>query len=61
MTLNHVQLDTPMENFWAMVQTITETPYSTLRNLRPVFPPPSREGCEPDSTEQKAKARRQRS
>ena len=25
---HHVQLDTPMENFWAMVNTITETPYS---------------------------------
>jgi uroporphyrinogen decarboxylase len=24
---HHVQLDTPMENFWAMVNTITETPY----------------------------------
>jgi uroporphyrinogen-III decarboxylase len=24
---HHVQLDTPMENFWAMVKTITETPY----------------------------------
>jgi uroporphyrinogen-III decarboxylase len=23
---HHVQLDTPMENFWAMVQTILETP-----------------------------------
>jgi uroporphyrinogen decarboxylase len=23
---HHVQLDTPMENFWAMVSTITETP-----------------------------------
>lgn len=27
---HHVQLDTPMENFWAMVNTITETPYSSL-------------------------------
>jgi uroporphyrinogen-III decarboxylase len=26
-----VQLDTPLENFWAMVRTITETPYSSLR------------------------------
>ncbi len=25
---HHVQLDTPMENFWAMVNTITQTPYS---------------------------------
>ena len=24
---HHVQLDTPMENFWAMVNTIRETPY----------------------------------
>jgi len=24
---HHVQLDTPMENFWAMVNTITHTPY----------------------------------
>jgi uroporphyrinogen decarboxylase len=24
---HHVQLDTPMENFWAMVHAITETPY----------------------------------
>ena len=24
---HHVQLDTPMENFWAMVNTIKETPY----------------------------------
>ena len=23
---HHVQLDTPMENFWALVNTITETP-----------------------------------
>ena len=27
---HHVQLDTPMENFWSMVRTITETPYSAL-------------------------------
>ncbi len=27
---HHVQLDTPMENFWAMVDTITETPYASL-------------------------------
>jgi uroporphyrinogen decarboxylase len=25
-----VQLDTPMENFWAMVNTIRDTPYNTL-------------------------------
>jgi uroporphyrinogen decarboxylase len=24
---HHVQLDTPMENFWAMTNTITQTPY----------------------------------
>jgi len=28
-----VQLDTPLENFWAMVRAITETPYSSLREL----------------------------
>ena len=28
---HHVQLDTPLENFWAMVNTITKTPYSSLR------------------------------
>ncbi len=27
---HHVQLDTPLENFWAMVDTITNTPYSKL-------------------------------
>jgi uroporphyrinogen decarboxylase len=27
---HHVQLDTPMENFWSMVNTIKNTPYSTL-------------------------------
>ncbi len=27
---HHVQLDTPLENFWAMVDTITGTPYSKL-------------------------------
>jgi uroporphyrinogen decarboxylase len=27
---HHVQLDTPMNNFWAMVNTITETPYSSI-------------------------------
>jgi uroporphyrinogen decarboxylase len=27
---HHVQLDTPIENFWAMVNTITDTPYPSL-------------------------------
>ena len=27
---HHVQLDTPLENFWAMVNTVTQTPYSAL-------------------------------
>ena len=27
---HHVQLDTPLENFWAMVSTITKTSYSSL-------------------------------
>ena len=27
---HHVQLDTPLENFWAMVNTITDTAYSSL-------------------------------
>jgi uroporphyrinogen-III decarboxylase len=27
---HHVQLDTPLENFWAMVNTILETPYASL-------------------------------
>jgi uroporphyrinogen decarboxylase len=27
---HHVQLDTPMENFWAMVDSITQTSYSSL-------------------------------
>ena len=27
---HHVQLDTPLENFWAMVNTIVDTAYSTL-------------------------------
>ena len=27
---HHVQLDTPMENFWAMIHTITNTPYRAL-------------------------------
>ncbi len=28
---HHVQLDTPLENFWAMVHTIIDTPYSSLK------------------------------
>ncbi|HJW90921.1 MAG TPA: uroporphyrinogen decarboxylase family protein [Anaerolineales bacterium] len=28
---HHVQLDTPMENFWAMVNTITNTSYRSLQ------------------------------
>jgi uroporphyrinogen-III decarboxylase len=27
---HHVQLDTPLENLWAMVNTITDTPYATI-------------------------------
>jgi len=27
---HHVQLDTPLDNFWAMVNTVTQTPYSSL-------------------------------
>ena len=27
---HHVQLDTPLENFWAMVNTITQTSYNSL-------------------------------
>jgi uroporphyrinogen-III decarboxylase len=27
---HHVQLDTPLENFWAMVNTITKTPYACV-------------------------------
>ncbi|MCO6450561.1 MAG: hypothetical protein J5I90_07195 [Caldilineales bacterium] len=27
---HHVQLDTPLENFWAMIRTILETPYHSL-------------------------------
>ncbi len=27
---HHVQLDTPLENFWRMVNTITRTPYSAI-------------------------------
>jgi uroporphyrinogen decarboxylase len=28
---HHVQLDTPLENFWAMVDTVTKTPYGSLK------------------------------
>jgi len=28
---HNLQLDTPLENFWAMVNTITQTPYCSLR------------------------------
>jgi hypothetical protein len=27
---HHVQLDTPMENFWALVNTVTQTQYASL-------------------------------
>jgi uroporphyrinogen-III decarboxylase len=27
---HHVQLDTPLENFWAMVNTILDTPYASI-------------------------------
>ena len=30
---HHVQLDTPMENFWAMVNTITQTEYRSLLKI----------------------------
>jgi uroporphyrinogen decarboxylase len=30
---HHVQLDTPMENFWAMIDTIKNTPYPTNPSL----------------------------
>ncbi len=29
---HHVQLDTPMDNFWAMQRTITDTPYASLHS-----------------------------
>ena len=32
---HHVQLDTPLENFWAMVRTIRETRYDTLSDAAP--------------------------
>lgn len=31
---HHVQLDTPMENFWTMVNTITQTPYEVHESAR---------------------------
>jgi uroporphyrinogen decarboxylase len=31
---HHVQLDTPLENFWAMMRAIVETPYSSPRSSR---------------------------
>ncbi len=27
---HNLQLDTPLENFWAMINTIKQTPYSSL-------------------------------
>jgi hypothetical protein len=30
----HVQLDTPLENFWAMADTITRTPYHSLNRYK---------------------------
>jgi uroporphyrinogen decarboxylase len=30
---HNVQLDTPLENFWAMVNTIVATPYASLRDV----------------------------
>jgi uroporphyrinogen-III decarboxylase len=32
---HHVQLDTPMDNFWAMVNGITKTPYKFLEPGNP--------------------------
>jgi uroporphyrinogen-III decarboxylase len=29
---HHVQLDTPMDNFWAMVNGITQTPYKVVES-----------------------------
>lgn len=31
---HHVQLDTPLENFWAMVNTITRTPYRAISRTK---------------------------
>jgi len=31
---HHVQLDTPMENFWTMIQTINEIPYPNRNNKK---------------------------
>jgi uroporphyrinogen decarboxylase len=33
---HHVQLDTPLENFWAMVKAITQTRYTALGSHEPV-------------------------
>lgn len=33
---HHVQLDTPMDNFWAMVKTIQQTNYSSLKDSKTV-------------------------
>jgi len=30
---HHVQLDTPLENFWAMMRAILDTPYSSSRDV----------------------------
>ena len=30
---HNLQLDTPLENFWAMIETIRQTSYMSLRNL----------------------------
>lgn len=30
---HHVQLDTPLANFWAMINTIVETPYAALQAI----------------------------
>lgn len=32
---HHVQLDTPMENFWTMVRTIRSTPYAAVSGVDP--------------------------
>ena len=36
---HHVQLDTPMENFWAMADTIRTTPYSGIAGARQMTGP----------------------
>jgi len=35
---HNVQLDTPMENFWALVKTVTETPYHCAGAIRTSVP-----------------------